>query len=75
MKASMESQVSKFYKEWIKRFLKEWEEEGRYSPSFLLSSEEDWEYLKQEQIGFVITYVAHMVIDGTSLLEIDFKIV
>lgn len=66
MKATMETKVKKLYREWVERFLREWEEEGRYSPAYLPPTDEDFEYLKQEQIEFIGIYLGHMLIDGDS---------
>ena len=63
---NIESEVKSLYKKWFKRFQKEWEQPGRYSPSFLPSTDEDLEYLKQDQIEFIGIYLGHMLIDGDS---------
>ena len=66
MKATMESKVNKLYREWVERFLIEWEQEDRYSPAFLYSNDEDLEYLKKEQIEFIRIYLGHMMLDGNT---------
>jgi len=76
IKPSFKREVHSLYKKYVKRFLSEWNEEGRYEPCVLIGDEKkgDGKYndlITDDQIEFIRLYLAHMMIDGDTKHDLE----